>query len=124
MTPAVWRRVAATVDAHRRPLMNFFMAGILTVIVVFGLLAAVFWSFRLMFLGLWLVFIQFFWCFGLYLLVSSHGPAEADEPKMAISRARNGFMEWYGAIFLDVAAAMLVFFTLFGPAAILLSPSS
>ncbi len=88
--------------------------GMLASGVICGSIALMRWSFEWFMLGLWLVLVQLFWCFGLYLIIQQYGvlPARSDSGPGALWDAA---ISWYGAIFYSVVFAALVLATLVAP---------
>ena len=97
--------------------------GMLGVGVIFGGAALVFQSKELLALGLLLVIVQLFWCFGLYIVLEQYRvfPEQGDRGLLA---SWTRVMSWYGAVFCTLWFAMLIFATFVVPVLMVVSFAS
>ena len=123
MTPHFWHKVSLIAGRNHRKLMKGALYGILACGLVFGSLAFALWSYKWLFLGIWLIVVQLFWCAGLGIVIANykHLPRPEDGGFLA---GWNRVIGWYGAVFLTVWFSGLILATFVAPILIALSDAS
>ena len=114
MTPQFWHDVSAKVEPHRARLLRGAGWSILSVVILFGGVAAILKSQTWAVLTLWLVGILVFWCLGVAFVIAQYRTlARRTDP--GFLGAWRWLMQWYGAVFFSVWFAGLIAMTLIAP---------